>query len=163
MKSDIDYLQGVLVDIEEEFGGEISFFPPVSGDVVRAFEQTLSWQLPGIFRHLLTTESNGLVVGNKGILSLHDAAQRKTWVDNLERQNQVTTSPWFKGRPHIFQDYVVFGSDGASCFCYSKKYDLFNPAVYICSNANSNKGVDFDRLDMDLATLIRFMVDKEFS
>ena len=163
MESDIAHLHGVLADIEEEFGGDVAFLPPVSGEVVKAFERTLNWLLPGIFRHLLTSESNGLVIGNKRILSLHDAGQRKTLVDNLERHNQATTSPWFKGRPHIFQDYVVFGTDGDSCFCYSKKYELFNPAVYICSNANSTKGVDFDRLDLELADLIRFMVDKEFS
>ncbi|GAC1602660.1 MAG: hypothetical protein NVS3B25_31040 [Hymenobacter sp.] len=163
MESDIAHLQSVLADIEEEFGGEVAFLPVASEEAVTAFEKALNWQLPGIFRYLLMTESNGLVIGNKRILSLLDASQRKTLVDNLERHNHAATSPWFKGRPHIFQDYVVFGTDGDSCFCYSKKYELFNPAVYICSNANSTKGVDFDRLDLDLADLIRFMVDKEFS
>ena len=163
MESDIAHLQSVLAGIEEEFGGDVAFLPAANEEAVTAFEKALNWPLPGIFRYLLTTESNGLVIGNKRILSLLDVAQRKTLVDNLERHNQPTTSPWFKERPHIFQDYLVFATDGNVCFCYSKKYQLFNPAVYICSNANSTKGVDFDRLDLELADLIRFMVDKEFS
>ena len=81
MESDIAHLQSVLADIEEEFGGDVAFLPTASEEAVTALEKVLSWPLPGLFRYLLTTESNGLVIGNKRILSLLDATQRneKHW------------------------------------------------------------------------------------
>lgn len=163
MEKDVDKLHRIITEINEDFGGDITFLPKVREEVVSGFEAKQGWEMPGILKHLLTEESNGLVIGNKRIFSLRDGGQKKTLVDNIERNNNADTSPWFKTRPHIFNDYLVFASDAQICFCYSKKYDLFNPSVYICSNPNSSKGVDFDKLDMDLPDLIMFMVDKEFN
>lgn len=163
MKKDIDKLHQAITEIDEDFGGDITFFPKVKEKILSEFEAKQGWEMPGILKYLLTQESNGLVIGNKRIFSLRDDSQRKTLVDNIERNNDADTSLWFKNRPHIFSDYLVFASDNQICFCYSKKYDLFNPSVYLCSNPNASKGVDFDRLDMDLPDLIMFMINKEFN
>jgi hypothetical protein len=56
----------------------------------------------------------------------------------------------------------VIGADVETCFCYSKKYDLENPSIYICENPNPRAGVDFDKLDLDFEGLIRIMVKEEF-
>jgi hypothetical protein len=122
----------------------------------------IGWKLPRVFSHFLQQETNGILIGNKRIFSLFDKDQKKTLVESLERNNDPEKSPWFKGRPHIFSDYLVIGSDLEICFCYSKKYDLNNPSVYICENANSKSGVDFDKLDLDLEGLIKTMVSEEF-
>lgn len=134
----------------------------VSKDNVVKFEKVIEWKLPKIFAYFLQEEANGIVIGNKRILSLFDSQQKKTFVESLERNNDPEKSPWFKGRPQIFSDYVVIGSDLGMCFCYSKKYDLDNPSIYICENANSKTGVDFERLDLDLEGLIKTMVAQEF-
>jgi hypothetical protein len=163
MKPEQEKLHTALAEIEEEFGGDISFIPKTSEQAVSALESALSWQLPGIFRYFYTQEANGLVIGEKRIYSIRDDSQKKTLAENLIRQNDPVTSSWFKGRPHIFQNYLVVGADGDICFCLSKKYTLDDPLIYLCEHPNSSKGVEFDRLDMNLSGLIAMMVENEFS
>ena len=163
MTPEQEELHTSLAEIEEEFGGDISFIPVTSEQSVSALEAAISWQLPSIFRYFYTQEANGLVIGSKRLYSIRDDAQKKTLVENLARQNDPTTSPWFKSRPHIFKDYLVIGYDGQICFCLSKKYTLDNPSIYLCENPNSSTGVDFDRLDITLLGLIATMVENEFS
>lgn len=163
MKPEQEKLHAALAEIEEEFGGDISFIPKTSEQSISALESALSWQLPDIFRYFYTQEANGLVIGEKRIYSIKDDSQKKTLVENLARQNDPTTSSWFKGRPHIFKDYLVIGADGEICFCLSKKYNLTDPLIYLCEHPNSPKGVEFDRLEMNLSGLIEMMVENEFS
>lgn len=151
-----------LESIDEDYGGDVGFIPPISLDLVESFEKSIGWQLPAIYKFFLTNESNGIVIGNKRILSLNDSDQKKTWSDNLERNNNPEVSFWFKERPLIFNDYLVIGTDGEICFCYSKKYDLTNPWIYICEDPNSRSGVNFERLDLDLEGLIKAMITEEF-
>jgi hypothetical protein len=163
MKPEQEKLHAALAEIEEEFGGDISFIPKTSEQAVSELESAFSWRLPDIFRYFYTQEANGLVIGEKRIYSVRDSSQKKTLVENLVRQNDPATSSWFKGRPHIFRDYLVIGSDVDICFCISKKYNLTDPLIYLCENPNSPKGVEFDRLEMTLSGLIEMMVENEFS
>ncbi|WP_025144872.1 SMI1/KNR4 family protein [Pedobacter jeongneungensis] len=155
-------LHNYLKELDEEYGGDISFIPKVDAQLLANFERTCNWTLPEIFKFFLTSECNGLIIGNKRILSIYDQSQKKTFVESLERNNDPDKSPLFKGRPQIFNDYLVIGSDGEVCFCYSKKYDFPNPGIYICENANSKNGVDFENLEMDLIGLIKTMIANEF-
>ena len=43
-----------------------------------------------------------------------------------------------------------------------KKYDISNPSIYICKNSNSSKGVDLNKLNLDLEALIIEMVKQAF-
>jgi len=158
----IESLHKLVKEIDEKYGGDVSFMTPASRLSIEEFEALIGWKLPAILKYFLMVESNGLIIGNKRIFSLLDKGQKKTFVDNLQRQNNPETSPWFKQRPHIFDDYLVIGQDGEICFCFSKKYQIDNPSVYICENANSSNGVDFDRLNLDLEGLIRIMIKEEF-
>ncbi len=162
MINTIEELHNSLTEIDEEYGGDIGFIPPTSEDKLLLIDIFLKWKLPEVFRHFYTKECNGLIIGNRRILSIKDDDQKKTLVDSIQRHNHPDTSFWFKKRPHIFNDYVVIGLDGDICFCLSKKYDIPNPSIYICENSNSAKGVDFERLDLDLNGLINQMIQEEF-
>lgn len=162
MPNAIESLNKYLEELNEEYGGDISFIPTITNEKVHSFEKTINWKLPAVFRYFLSSESNGLLIGNKRIYSLFDDQQKKSFVDNLERNNDPSKSFWFKGRPQIFNDYLVIGADQEICFCYSKKHDLNNPSIYICENANYTTGVDFSRLDLDLEGLIKAMKTDEF-
>ena len=155
-------LTNVLLQINEDYGGDVTFINPVSEANFDAFSSLINWQLPEVFRYFYTKESNGIIIGNRKVLSINDTTQKKSRVDNIERHNNPITSPWFKNRPHIFNDYLVIGYDNDICFCLSKKYHLENPSIYICENANSKKGVDLNSLDLDLPDLILQMVINEF-
>ncbi len=155
-------LKSTLEAINEAFGGDVTFFPPVDINFLENFERKISWKFPEIFRYFYTQESNGLIINDKRIFSFYLKDNKKTWVENLERMNDSKISPWFKGRPHIFNDYVVIGQDNTIIFCLSKKYNFDNPAIYICKNPNDMKGVDLDRLDLDLEGLITQMIKKAF-
>lgn len=157
MSQDEIDLHKCLSELNQDLGGDVAFLPPVQKSMVSGLEEKLGWQLPSIVSFFYTKEANGLIIDDKRIYSIYQKSSKKTWVENLERMNIPTTSPWFKGRPTIFQDYFILGSDQGIIFCYSKKYDLPNPALYICKNPNNPKGVDFERLDLDLAGLIRAM------
>lgn len=162
MKNFLLSIHEALISIESEFGGDISFIPPVSDGVLDKFELSIGWKTPQVFRHLYTKESNGIIVDDKKIYSLFDENQKKTWVDNLERMNTAETSPWFVGRPQIFDDYLVIGNDGGIIFCLSKKYHFSNPSLYMCKNPNSKSGVDLDKINLDLEGLIWEMVRQAF-
>ncbi len=162
MTDEIVSLQDYLEKLNEEFGGDIGFIPTVTEDKILNFETIIGWRLPEIFRHLLLNECNGIIIGNKRIFSTYEKEQKKTFVDNLERNNDPAKSSWFKTRPEIFKDYVVIGADLDICFCYSKKYSFVDPAIYICTNPNGRDGVDFERLNFGLEGLISVMVSEEF-
>lgn len=162
MKDRLESMHDALCSIEEDFGGDIAFIPPVPLDMVEAFEASIGWKLPDVFRYFYTHETNGMVIDDKRIYSLFDQSQKKTWVDHLQRMNDPKTSPWFVGRPHIFQDYLVIGQDAGLIFCLSKKYDLANPGVYLCQNPNNPEGVDLDQLSLDLESLILEMVKQAY-
>lgn len=162
MNQDEEKLHNMLESVDEEYGGDIGFIPPVSLDLVQEFEKRHGWRLPDIYKFFVTNESNGIIIGSKRILGLNDTSQRKTWSDNLERNNDPDVSFWFKERKLIFDDYLVIGTDGGMCLCYSKKYELTNPLIYLCEHPNSRSGVNFERLDLDLEGLIKTMVLDEF-
>jgi hypothetical protein len=162
MLIDIKKLEICIEGIDDNHGGDIRFIPPISNDKIIEFTNKINWNLPEILVYFYTKISNGLIIGNKRILSVEDILQKKTFVDSLNRQNNPSLSFWFKNRPHIFDDYLIIGTDIQTCFCYSKKYSLENPNIYICENPNSSKGVDFNLLDLDLAELIYEMVENEF-
>lgn len=92
MKSDQEQLHTALAEIEEEFGGDVSFIPKTSEQSILALESALAWQLPAIFRYFYTQEANGVVIGERRIYSVRDDTQRKTLVENLARQNDPATS-----------------------------------------------------------------------
>lgn len=154
-------LHDFLESVDEGYHGDVGFIPPISLNLVELFEKSIDWQLPSIYKFFLANESNGIIIGKKRILSLNDSSQKKTWSDNLERNNNPKVSFSFKERPLIFKNYLIIGTDGEICFCYSKKYDLANPLVYICEDANSKLGVNFERLDLDLEGLIGTMISGE--
>lgn len=162
MGNTIESLHNYLEELNDEYGGDVGFIPTTTIEKVRLFESGINWELPSVFKYFLSSESNGIIIGNRRIYSLFDSTQKKTFVDNLERNNDPSKSFWFKDRPHIFNDYLVIGSDKETCFCFSKKYNLENPSVYICENPNSKTGVDFDKLDIDLEGLIKTMIENEF-
>lgn len=163
MKSFITSLKDTLALMEDRFGGDITFIKPIVEERLSNFEDSINWKLPAIFRYFYTEETNGIIIDNKQIYSLYDKEQKKTWVDNLSRMNSPNTSPWFKGRPHIFEDYLVIGNDINVIFCLSKKYQLDNPSLYICKNPNNSSGVDFEILNLDLESLIVEMAMQAFS
>ena len=76
--------------------------------------------------------------------------------------NTPQKSPWFQGAPEIFQDYLIIGNDYENVFCLSKKYNLPNPSVYICTNSNSQKEIELHILYLDLKSLILEMVNQVF-
>lgn len=162
MKKIIEQLNDNLQRIEEEYGGDVISIPTITEALIEEKEEIFQWKLPSILKKLYLTETNGLRIGNKVIYSLQDKKQKKTLIDSLERNNNSNTSYWFKGRPEIFRDYLVIGADGEVCFCFSRKYEYDNPSIYICENPNSNKGVDFERLNLDLNGLISVMIEEEF-
>ncbi len=162
MEEHIKELEKVITQIDDEFGGDIGFIPPISLDVVNNLSIRMGVEIPAILIHFYTKISNGLIIGNKRILSIEDHLQKKTLIDNIERVNNPVLSFWFKNRSQIFNDYLIIGTYGQTCFCFSKKYTFENPKLYICENANSQKGVDFNLLNIDFAGLIKQMVINEF-
>lgn len=155
-------IKKILERANLEYGGDITFLSPIHEDSLQSFEKRINWDLPDMFRDFYTNETNGLIIGNRRIYSLYDKKQKKTYVENLERMNDPEKSPWFKGRPHIFNDYVIIGADSETIFCISKKYGIPNPLIYICRNPNSKHGVDLDCLDLDLGGLIETMIRLEY-
>ncbi len=155
-------LKNKLLSLEKNLGGDIGFIGTANEGLVKKFEGDIGWQLPDIFFYFYSQESNGIIIDNKRIYSIFDPKQKKTWVENLERMNNPEMSPWFKKRPHIFDDYLVVGSDGGVIFCLSKKYDLPNPSLYICKNPDDPKGVSLDKLSLDLESLISEMVKQAY-
>ncbi|MGL4426146.1 MAG: SMI1/KNR4 family protein [Alphaproteobacteria bacterium] len=155
-------LKELLVRIDEEFGGDIDFFPPVPQEKIKEFEKVTGWELPDIFKYFYSQETNGLLVDDKRILGFYDKDCKKTWVENLERYNNPETSPWFKGRAEIFKNYLIIGVDQNLLFCLSKKYSFPNPLIYVTDNANSISGVNFERLDLDLYHLVTSVLQQAF-
>ncbi len=163
MNKDFQSLHDYLEELNDEYGGDITFVPVVDEEHIQSLEKKISWKIPMVLRSMLLKECNGLIIGSRRLYSVTDPNQKKTLVDSFERNNDPGTSRWFKNHPQIFKDYMVVGEDGDICFCYSKKYDLENPSVYICENPNGKDGVDFERLDLDLEGLIKVMIDNEFN
>lgn len=157
-----EILKSTLENIDDDFGGDVVFFSPINEQILDDFEIKLSWKFPEIFRYFYTKETNGLIMNDKRIFGFYIEKNKKTWVENLERINNPLSSPWFKGRSHIFNDYLIIGQDNSIIFCLSKKYDFDNPAIYICKNPNGVNGVDLDRLDLDLNGLITQMISQAF-
>ena len=162
MKNYISSLHSTLEVLNDEWGGDITWIKPIPKKELENFEFLINWKFPEIFRYFYTQEANGIIIDNKRIYSVHDKEQKKTWVDNLVRVNNPNTSPWFKSVPDIFNDYLIIGNDGGIVFCLSKKYDLPNPSIYICTNTNSTNGVELRILYLDLEALILEMVKQAF-
>lgn len=162
INSSINTLKEELEEIEEAYGGDITFIPPVSKELLQNFEAEKNCKLPSIFRHFYTSESNGMHIDNKVIYSIFDAQQKKTFVENLTRANDPKTSPWFKNKPEVFNDYLVIGSDVNICFAIYKNTDYEDPSIYICENPNTRDEVILEKLDFGIAGLIRVMVENAF-
>jgi len=159
-----DYISSLhitLKNLDKKLGGDIAFIQPINENI-HDFESSIDWKLPNIFKYFYYKETNGIIIDNKRIYSIYDKTQKKTWVENLSRMNNPETSPWFNGRPNIFKDYLIIGNDNDTIFCLSKKYDISNPSIYICKNSNSSKGVDLNKLNLDLEALIIEMVKQAF-
>lgn len=154
-------LHNSLLKLNDILGGDIGFIAPVD-DEIECVESAIKWNLPSVFRFFYSKETNGLIIDDKRIYSIYNKDQKKTWVDNIERMNDPKKSPWFKNRPHIFDDYFIIGCDGSIIFCLSKKYNFPNPSLYICKNSNDPKGVTFVKLNLDLESLILEMVTQSY-
>lgn len=162
MSLETDSLHLYLKKVEQEYDGGIVFLKPTSYRKIEEAEKVINWKLPVIFKYFFTQESNGIIISNKRILSIFEPDEKKTWVDNLARYNDATKSLWFKGRPHIFEDYVIIGNELSTLFCLSKKYQYENPSIYICRDPNSHTEVNFYNLELTLEGLIRAFVSDEF-
>ena len=92
MTIDQTNLHNLLEAINEEFGGDITFLEPTKLSTIQTFENKIGWMLPSIFRFLLVIECNGLRIGNKTVLGVLETGQKKTFSDNLERNNDPETS-----------------------------------------------------------------------
>jgi len=155
-------LSKVLNNINELYGGDITFIPPTSKTLVNQTENELNYTLPNIFHCLYEKETNGIFIDNKIIYSIFDPNQKKTFSDNLTRVNNPIKSYWFKYKPEIFKDYLIIGSDNNICFCIYKHNNFDNPSIYICENPNSKSNVILEKLDLDLSGLIKLMVNNAF-
>jgi len=158
----VENLVNILEEIEEEYGGDITFIPPTSKKLVSQFEEEFDYQLPEIFNYFYIHESNGLHISNKVIYSVFDRNQKKTLSENLQRANNPKTSYWFRNKPQIFKDYLIVGADGQICFTIFKHQGLSNPSIYICENPNTKGEVVLEKLDMGLDGLIQIMVENAF-
>ena len=152
-----------LNEIDEEYGGDITFIPKVSKDLINYTEEKLNYKLPKIFKYFYKNETNGLIIDNKIIYSIFDKNQKKTYSNNLIRANNPKTSYWFNYKPEIFNDYLVIGSDINICFAIHKHNDIENPSIYICENPNSKGEVILEKLDIDLKNLIKIMINNAFA
>ena len=162
IENSINSLSDLLDKLDENWGGDVTFFPPVSEKILQEFESIVAYRLPEIFRWLYTKKTNGLKIDNKGILSLFDENNKKTYVDNLNRFNDPKKNLFFKNRPQIFNDYLIVGYYQKDIICLSKKYQFENPLLYISSNFNSSQGVDFDRIDLNLEGFLKKIIFEEY-
>jgi|GEM_PF-2480034 len=159
----IENLDACLGAIKDMYEGDIVFNKPVSEARLLELESSINYRLPGIFREFYTKESNGIKIDNKCILPIFDKENKKTIVENIARYNDPSKELFFKGRPNIYNDYVIIGYDHTKLICISKKYDLPNPLLYICPSPNAKKQVDFYRTDFNLESFISHMVEETFS
>lgn len=155
-------LKKYLKIIEDKYGGDIKFLPPVDTESVSRVEKIITWNFPQILKFFYSQETNGLRIGNKIILSLFDPTERKTWVENIERANDKKICLWFKNYPAIYDDYLVIAEDVGKIFCLSKKYDNDDPEIYLCEDYNSQSGVNLYNTGQNLEKLIRFFVESSF-
>jgi len=162
IESSIESLNRYLTSLEDEWGGDVGFLPPVTQEKIMEVNESISYKLPTIFEWLYTKKSNGIKVDNKAILSVYDSNSKKTFVENIERLNDPNKNLYFKGRQNIFNDYIIVGYIHTKLICISKKYNFPDPLLYICPNPNSSHGVDFYRTDFNLEGIIRKMVDETF-
>lgn len=151
-----------LQKMESEYGGDVGFIPPLNIEKIQKLEKKISWRLPDIYTHFYTQETNGLVVGQSRILSVFQADSKRTWVENIERYNDKKKNLYFQNREYIYDDYLII-AEGSGLFCLSKKYDSFDPEIYLCNDYNSKKGVNFFNTGMALEGLIQFFVEAAFS
>lgn len=158
----MEELKNILLEIEEKYGGDVTFIPPVSPPKIHQAEIELNFKLPLIFSYFYEKESNGMQIDNKVIYSIFDKSQRKTYVENIQRVNNPSTSPWFKNKPEVFEDYLIIGADRHICFTIYKHRKIDNPSIYMCENPNTKGEVILERLDMNLAGLIYTMIENSF-
>ena len=97
-------LSNTLNEIEEDYGGDITFIPKASIEVTENAEKELGIKLPKVLKYFYSKETNGLIIDNKRIYSLYDKENKKTFSDNLQRANNPKTSFWFKYKPEIFKE-----------------------------------------------------------
>ena len=103
IENSINSLSDLLDKLDENWGGDVTFFPPVSEKILQEFESIVAYRLPEIFRWLYTKKTNGLKIDNKGILSLFDENNKKTYVDNLNRFNDPKKNLLFNTNSIIYK------------------------------------------------------------
>lgn len=160
--ADIKNLAEFFDTLEEERGGDIKFYSPITESELCKLEKLINYRLPDIFRWFYTNKSNGIEIDNKVIFPIYNEADKKTFVENIARLNDPSKDLYFKGRPHIYGDYLIVGRDFNALICISKKYNFPNPLLYSCSDPNSSKGVNFHNTDLNLEGLIRKMIKDTF-
>lgn len=156
-------LSNTLNEIEEDYGGDITFIPKASIEVTENAEKELGIKLPKVLKYFYSKETNGLIIDNKRIYSLYDKENKKTFSDNLQRANNPKTSFWFKYKPEIFKDYLVIGADLNICFAIYRHNEIENPSIYICENPNTKEEIILEKLDVNLEDLIKIMIENTFS
>ncbi|MEI8321437.1 MAG: hypothetical protein WCG05_05500 [Alphaproteobacteria bacterium] len=162
IKNEIESLSKCVDNLKNKWGGDITFFPPTFEETLKNFELVAAYKLPEIFHWFYLQKNNGLKIDNKGILGCYDKNIKKTYVENLERFNDPKKEIYFQGRPEIFNDYLIVGYDHLNLICLSKKYNFENPLLYICSNPNSKKGVDFYRTTLTLEGFLKKIATDTF-
>lgn len=162
LEEEVIQLNNYINFIEEEWGGDIEFRQPVSEEMVNQIEKILDYKFPAIFRWFYVNKTNGLKINNNSILGINDNKNKKIHVENINRFNDPSKELYFKGRPHIFNDYVIIGYEHSTLVCLSKKYDFDNPLLYYCDNYNNSKGVDFFCMDINLEGFIKKMILDSF-
>ncbi|CAA0176578.1 conserved hypothetical protein [Tenacibaculum maritimum] len=130
---------------------EITLFPPITKKTLFKTEVEISYNLPDIFRHFYTTESNGLKIHNKVIYSI---SENKKETDNLQIANTPSISHWFKHYPKTFNDYFIIGYYNEVCYTLDKHNLDYNPPIFICKNPNSKSQIIIEKMGLNLADFI---------
>jgi len=162
MLNAISQLNDYIDESDKKWGGDIGLRSPISDAQLNEVELALNYKLPEIFRWFYTKKTNGLNIDNRSVLGIYDQKNRKTFVENINRFNDPSKDLYFKGRPHIFNDYVIVGYEHTNLVCVSKKYDLPNPLLYSCPEPNNSEGIDFYCMELDLLGFIKKMMYEVF-
>jgi len=162
IEKDIVSLDKYLNQLEEEFGGDILFYPPISESKLIEAENILIYKFPEIFRWLYAKKNNGLKIDNKSIIGIYDEKNKKTFVENIIRYNDPSKELFFKEKNYIFDDYIIIGYDHTKLLCISKKYEYPNPLLYVCKNPNSVKEINFFRTNFNLENCINNFIQEAY-
>ena len=83
MKDFIHSLKLALEDIDNKWGGDVTFIKPIQEKDLNEFESSINWKLPQVFRYFYTKETNGIIIDSARIYSIYNKEQKK----NLGRKS----------------------------------------------------------------------------